>query len=233
MAKSSIEITWGKAPKWVKNAVKSCMQGKRPAHITVVVGTEFRLGQPLMDWSVVYYFARDPRGYVTEHRAATYRNILGSTKAEQMLYMGGKMTLKPGYQVLRIEHTGYKIYVNLYVHPDDFVRMEKSFGWSEPSLVGETGSPMGALTEDEKLVLATWKGFVSKYRPYALWKLAHAPGWDRHKVHTTAESLIRKGIFKEIRLHGKRTVRVTPVGSKYYRQHWSELNDLRTKYGIY
>ena len=227
MNKNRIVITWGEAPGWVKSAVKSCMGGKHPAHITVIVGTKFKLGQPTMDWSVVYYFARDPRGHVTQHRAAVYRDILGSSKTEQMLYMGGTMTLRPGYQVLRVEHTGYKIYVALYMHPTDFAEFR-------PNALTESSKATGpnVLTDEEKVVLAIWKGYKSQYRRAALSKLARHEDWDRAKVNAAGRSLIAKGFFKPVVVQGKKTVRITPKASRYYEQHWSELSSLKMKYHI-
>jgi len=205
-------IGWGDLPRWARDAFQRVTKRQRVTRISLNVGESFTLAPGFYDWSIIDYVAKLPDGSVRSVHGATYDALLAATPSARQAYLGGKGTLAPGMQVLRIENVGRDTpIVDFYVHPEDAQALES----------GERIN----INRAEAVLLAA-SGYKSEYRKqYIAELLAKAyPGepltelvskWNAATVSLQEKKLLAK--------NNALTTKGREVKEQYWRTKYSDL----------
>lgn len=145
----STEVPFKETPAWVQEAWNHFEPGKRP-RVHVRIGESANIGAPYSDAIVRRIVAYNSRRNLAEMRYVPgYESLMGSSREEQRLYVGGTVKLTPGNSIAVMDSMPGLSSITLYMHQDDFQRSQAL-------------GPV--LTERQRKILATVRSFTSTYR---------------------------------------------------------------------
>jgi hypothetical protein len=114
------------------------------------MGESANIGAPYSDAIVRRIVAYNSRRNVAEMRYVPgHESLLGSSREEQRLYVGGTVALTPGNSIAVMDSMPGLSSITVYMHPADF----------QPS---QALGPV--LTERQRKILATVRSYTSTYR---------------------------------------------------------------------